>query len=110
MLDSWHRFSKLTCPLQRSTFLYAENAECISGVPAHPNDGDVIREFKEGANQCTKSTITREESVQAAFDLKIGYRLLSFSRLGDSHREWVRMALAANGQRRARLELPLDHL
>lgn len=43
----------------------------------------------------TKSTITREESVQAVFDLKVGYRL-GFADI-ETLKRVARMALAAMG-------------
>ncbi|MGK1729152.1 DUF551 domain-containing protein [Klebsiella pneumoniae] len=55
----------------------------------------------------TKSTITREESVQAVFDLKVGYRL-GFADL-DILKRVARMALAAMGSSES-VELPLDYL
>lgn len=54
----------------------------------------------------TKSTITREESVQAVFDLKVGYRL-GFSDI-DILKRVARMALAAMD--REPVEMPLDYL
>ncbi len=55
----------------------------------------------------TKSTITREESVQAVFDLKVGYRL-GFADL-EILKRVARMALAAMGSSES-VELPLDYL
>ncbi len=55
----------------------------------------------------TRSTITREESVQAVFDLKVGYRL-GFADL-DILKRVARMALAAMGSSES-VELPLDYL
>ncbi|EMF4434841.1 DUF551 domain-containing protein [Klebsiella pneumoniae] len=55
----------------------------------------------------TKSTITREESVQAVFDLKVGYRL-GFADL-EIFKRVARMALAAMGSSES-VELPLDYL
>ncbi|MDA7157604.1 DUF551 domain-containing protein [Escherichia coli] len=55
----------------------------------------------------TKSTITREESVQAVFDLKIGYRL-EFADL-EILKRVARMALAAMDSGES-VELPLDYL
>ncbi|SXD20288.1 Uncharacterised protein [Klebsiella quasipneumoniae] len=54
----------------------------------------------------TKSTITREESVQAVFDLKVGYRL-GFADL-EILKRVARMALAAMDSEP--VELPLDYL
>ncbi|HFD3785266.1 TPA: DUF551 domain-containing protein [Klebsiella pneumoniae] len=55
----------------------------------------------------TKSTITREESVQAVFDLKVGYRL-GFADI-EILKRVARMALAAMDSRES-VELPLDYL
>lgn len=55
----------------------------------------------------TKSTITREESVQAVFDLKVGYRL-GFADL-EILKRVARMALAAMDSSES-VELPLDYL
>lgn len=55
----------------------------------------------------TKSTITREESVQAVFDLKIGYRL-EFADL-EILKRVARMGLAAMDSGES-VELPLDYL
>lgn len=55
----------------------------------------------------TKSTTTREESVQAVFDLKVGYRL-GFADL-EILKRVARMALAAMGSSES-VELPLDYL
>lgn len=54
----------------------------------------------------TKSTITREESVQAVFDLKVGYRL-GFADL-EILKRVARMALAAMDSET--VEMPLDYL
>ncbi len=54
----------------------------------------------------TKSTITREESVQAVFDLKVGYRL-GFADI-ETLKRVARMALAAMDSEP--VELPLDYL
>ncbi|HHL1524326.1 TPA: hypothetical protein ACQ2HY_002525 [Klebsiella pneumoniae] len=54
----------------------------------------------------TKSTITREESVQAVFDLKAGYRL-GFADI-EILKRVARMALAAMDSEP--VELPLDYL
>lgn len=54
----------------------------------------------------TKSTITREESVQAVFDLKVGYRL-EFADL-EILKRVARMALAAMDSESG--YLPLDYL
>lgn len=54
----------------------------------------------------TKSTITREESVQAVFDLKVGYRL-GFADL-EILKRVARMALAAMDSEL--VEMPLDYL
>ena len=54
----------------------------------------------------TKSTITREESVQAVFDLKAGYRL-GFADI-EILKRVARMALAAMDS--APVELPFDYL
>lgn len=54
----------------------------------------------------TKSTITREESVQAIFDLKVGYRL-EFADI-EILKRVARMALAAMDSEP--VELPLDYL
>ncbi|STV68553.1 Protein of uncharacterised function (DUF551) [Klebsiella pneumoniae] len=54
----------------------------------------------------TKSTITREESVQAVFDLKVGYRL-GFADI-EILKRVARMALAAMDSEP--VELPLDYL
>ena len=54
----------------------------------------------------TKSTITREESVQAVFDLKVGYRL-GFADL-EILKRVARMALAAMDSEP--VEMPLDYL
>ncbi|HEE1740635.1 TPA: DUF551 domain-containing protein [Klebsiella pneumoniae] len=54
----------------------------------------------------TKSTITREESVQAVFDLKVGYRL-GFADL-EILKRVARMALTAMDSEP--FELPLDYL
>lgn len=53
-----------------------------------------------------KSTITREESVQAVFDLKVGYRL-GFADI-EILKRVVRMALAAMDSEP--VEMPLDYL
>lgn len=55
----------------------------------------------------TKSTITREESVQAVFDLKAGYRL-GFADI-EILKRVARMALAAMDSSES-VELPLDYL
>ena len=55
----------------------------------------------------TKSTITREESVQAVFDLKVGYRL-EFADL-EILKRVARMALAAMDNSES-VEMPLDYL
>ncbi len=54
----------------------------------------------------TKSTITREESVQAVFDLKVGYRL-GFADI-EILKRVARMALAAMDSEP--VEMPLDYL
>ncbi|HBZ8030233.1 TPA: DUF551 domain-containing protein [Klebsiella pneumoniae] len=54
----------------------------------------------------TKSTITREESVQAVFDLKVGYRL-GFADL-EILKRVARMALGAMDSEP--VEMPLDYL
>lgn len=55
----------------------------------------------------TKSTITREESVQAVFDLKVGYRL-GFADI-EILKRVARMALTAMDSSES-VELPLDYL
>ncbi|HII0346769.1 TPA: DUF551 domain-containing protein [Klebsiella pneumoniae] len=55
----------------------------------------------------TKSTITREESVQAVFDLKVGYRL-GFADI-EILKRVARMALAAMDSSES-VEMPLDYL
>lgn len=55
----------------------------------------------------TKSTITREESIQAVFDLKVGYRL-GFADI-EILKRVARMALAATDSSES-VELPLDYL
>ncbi|HHG2178259.1 TPA: hypothetical protein ACPUUO_004806 [Klebsiella pneumoniae] len=55
----------------------------------------------------SKSTITREESIQAVFDLKVGYRL-GFADL-EILKRVARMALAAMDSSES-VELPLDYL
>lgn len=55
----------------------------------------------------TKSTITREESIQAVFDLKAGYRL-GFADI-EILKRVARMALAAMDSSES-VELPLDYL
>ncbi len=54
----------------------------------------------------TKSTITREESVQAVFDLKVGYRL-GFADI-EILKRVARMALAAMDSEP--VEMPLDYM
>ncbi|MEH9693045.1 DUF551 domain-containing protein [Klebsiella pneumoniae] len=55
----------------------------------------------------TKSTITREESIQAVFDLKVGYRL-GFADI-EILKRVARMALAAMDSSES-VELPIDYL
>ncbi|UZN98647.1 hypothetical protein PRB88_gp06 [Klebsiella phage vB_Kpn_ZC2] len=63
--------------------------------------------FHSEVRVMTKSTITREESVQAVFDLKVGYRL-GFADL-EILKRVARMALAAMDSSES-VELPLDYL